>query len=297
MSSYFHVSLKIPSPRFANFHLDRNWIWYSKKRYTTWENFANSRRGKTNLSRCMLGIRKFLLTRNTNGWSGKVHENESSSVFAEQTSQTRKHIGSVVYRSCVVVENNTCGNSCGKKVYQNETRKFQGLNLSAAIWPQNMARTVCNGLSRWPIKSVTIWMGSRLALFWLNNPRKNWKVFVADRVKKTPEITNEIIIVWKYWPAKMHLADLGIGGGLPLINSKIRSGLQDKSGYLVKTSGLNKPNVRTGKLIASRKSLNQLLREWARDEWILNYLLDQNSYWRTWRVTAWIWNKKSQFTT
>jgi hypothetical protein len=52
-------------------------------------------------------------------------------------------------------------------------------------------------------------MDSLVALFWINNPGKAWKVFVANRVKQMAEITDEVNTVWKYCPTKMNFADLG----------------------------------------------------------------------------------------
>ena len=55
-------------------------------------------------------------------------------------------------------------------------------------------------------------MDSLVALFWINNPGKSWKVFVSNRVKKIAEITKEVNISWKYCPTKLNLADLGSRG-------------------------------------------------------------------------------------
>jgi hypothetical protein len=52
-------------------------------------------------------------------------------------------------------------------------------------------------------------MDSLVALFWINNPGKAWKVFVANRVKQMAEITDEVNTVWKYCQTKMNFADLG----------------------------------------------------------------------------------------
>ena len=59
-----------------------------------------------------------------------------------------------------------------------------------------------------PIASLTIWMDSLAALFWISNPVKPWKVFVANRVKKIASITAEFGIEWKYCPTKTNIADL-----------------------------------------------------------------------------------------
>ena len=86
------------------------------------------------------------------------------------------------------------------------------LELVSGHMAVNMARNLCNALRGWPINGVTVWMDSLVALFWINNPSKPWKVFVANRVKKIAQITDEVNITWKYCPTKMNLADLGSRG-------------------------------------------------------------------------------------
>ena len=73
----------------------------------------------------------------------------------------------------------------------------------------NMVRNLHNALKRWPIVSTTVWMDSMVALYWIRNPGKPWKVFVSNRVKKMVEITSKTGISWKYCPTeKNYLADL-----------------------------------------------------------------------------------------
>ena len=62
------------------------------------------------------------------------------------------------------------------------------------------------------MKSTTLWMDSMVALFWITNPGKAWKVFLANRVRNTAEATSEIGIEWKYCPTELNLADLGSRG-------------------------------------------------------------------------------------
>ena len=71
----------------------------------------------------------------------------------------------------------------------------------------NLARNVVNALKRLPIRSVTVWMDSLVALHWISSPGKAWKVFVANRVKKIAEITEEVGIQWKYVPSEKNVAD------------------------------------------------------------------------------------------
>jgi hypothetical protein len=76
----------------------------------------------------------------------------------------------------------------------------------------NMVRNVCRALKGWPIASITIWMDSMVALYWITNPGKPWKVFVANRVKRIAKITEETEAAWKYCPTNKNLADLGRRG-------------------------------------------------------------------------------------
>ena len=55
-------------------------------------------------------------------------------------------------------------------------------------------------------------MDSMVALFWILNPEKPWKVFVSNRVLKIKEISTESGISWKYCPTEKNLADLGSRG-------------------------------------------------------------------------------------
>ena len=71
-----------------------------------------------------------------------------------------------------------------------------------------MAKDLHGALQRWPIGSTTIWMNSIVALYWLTNPAKAWKVFVANRVRKIAEAISEIGITWQYFPTDMNLTDL-----------------------------------------------------------------------------------------
>ena len=55
-------------------------------------------------------------------------------------------------------------------------------------------------------------MDSMVALYWISNPGKSWKVFVANRVRKIAQISRELKIQWKHCPSEMNLADLGSRG-------------------------------------------------------------------------------------
>ena len=76
----------------------------------------------------------------------------------------------------------------------------------------NTVRNLHKALKRWPTVSTTVWMDSMVALYWITNPGKPWKVFVANRVKKMADITGETGISWRYCPTETNLVDLGSRG-------------------------------------------------------------------------------------
>ena len=86
------------------------------------------------------------------------------------------------------------------------------LELVCGHMAANMAENLCTALHRWPINSVTIWMDSMVALYWMTNPGRGWKVFVANRVKKLAETAGPFEITGKYYPSDLNPADLGSSG-------------------------------------------------------------------------------------
>ena len=63
------------------------------------------------------------------------------------------------------------------------------LELISGHMAANMVRNLCKALQGLPIQSVTVWMDSMVALYWITNPGKTWKNFVSNRVRKILEIT------------------------------------------------------------------------------------------------------------
>ena len=76
------------------------------------------------------------------------------------------------------------------------------LELIGGQMAANMAENVCYALRRLPVASVVVWMDSMVALYWITNPGKLWKVFAANRVRKIAKIANEVKIEWKYCPSE-----------------------------------------------------------------------------------------------
>ena len=73
----------------------------------------------------------------------------------------------------------------------------------------NMAKNLSTALQQWPIQTINIWMDSMVALYWITNPGRGWKVFVSNRVKKIAETAGPVNITWKYCPSELNLADVG----------------------------------------------------------------------------------------
>jgi hypothetical protein len=48
-----------------------------------------------------------------------------------------------------------------------------------------------------PIVSVTVWMDSLVALFWVKSSEKPWKVFMSNRTRKIAVITEQVGIDWR----------------------------------------------------------------------------------------------------
>ena len=97
--------------------------------------------------------------------------------------------------SIAVVEQDT-GTVKGLLAYKSRISKrntsIARLELVSGQMAANLARNLTNALKGWTISSVTIWMDSMVALYWISSPRRPWKVFVANRVRKIAEITEEV---------------------------------------------------------------------------------------------------------
>ena len=88
------------------------------------------------------------------------------------------------------------------------------LELVSAEMAANMAINVHSALKGLPITSVNIWMDSMVALFWIINPGKSWKVFVVNIARKIAEITDKLDTKWRYCPSNSNIAIIGSLGAL-----------------------------------------------------------------------------------
>ena len=73
----------------------------------------------------------------------------------------------------------------------------------------NLATNTSNALKGLPLKENNCWTDRKVALCWLTKPFKNWKTFVANRVRKIEEITRSWNITWRYVRTDMNHADYG----------------------------------------------------------------------------------------
>ena len=86
------------------------------------------------------------------------------------------------------------------------------LELVSGRMAANMVKNLLVALRRWSITSVDVWMDSMVALYWICNPGKSWKVFVSNRARKMARITQEAGIKWRHCPTDKNLADMGSRG-------------------------------------------------------------------------------------
>ena len=110
------------------------------------------------------------------------------------------------------------------------------LELVSGQMAANMAMNVYTALKGLPFTSVNIWMDSMVALFWVTNPGKSWKFFVANRARKIAEITDKLDIKWRYIPSNSNIADIGSSGQI-LKKWPRGSGLKDQSGCSQRKNG------------------------------------------------------------
>ena len=162
------------------------------------------------------------------------------------------------------------------------------LELVAGHMAANMANNVQQALTRWPVGSITIWMVCTVELYWLMNPGNNWKVFVANRVRKIATVTEKLNISWKCCPTDKNIADLGSRGASV---DKMEKGdwftgpewLQHEEKWpgqptLVRSTEASEEEKPLKEVVASA-------REHKPDEW--DQLLEGKPYWTVLRVTAW----------
>ncbi|XP_028413770.1 uncharacterized protein LOC114536615 [Dendronephthya gigantea] len=162
------------------------------------------------------------------------------------------------------------------------------LELISGHMAANMVKNLLSALKHWPIASVTIWMDSMVALYWICNPGKAWKVFVSNRVRKIAEITHDTGIKWKHCPTEKNLADLGSRGAS--LNKMEKGDWFTGPDWLVdETEWPEQPKLESTKRVYEehKPTVEGALFTLKRDPVEWDSLLEKRSYWRTLRVTAW----------
>ena len=162
------------------------------------------------------------------------------------------------------------------------------LELVSGHMAANMVKNICQALKQWPISSVTIWMDSMVALYWITNPERPWKVFVANRVRKIAETTKEIEVKWKYCPTERNLADLGSRGAS--INRMQKKGWFTGPHWILNEEEWpQQPELKqTPKATEEQKPQKEVVSYAVKantDEW--DDLLNRKPYWNTLRTIAW----------
>ena len=162
------------------------------------------------------------------------------------------------------------------------------LELLSGQMAANMAKNVCQALKQLLIVSVTVWMDSIVALFWILNSAKSWKTFVANRIKKMASITSDLNIKWKYCPSKENIADQG-SRGASINRMECNGWFHGPDWLLDEEKQPEKPNLSCTKEVnVESKPLKEVVFQVAQkevDEW--DWLLERSSYWKALRDTAW----------
>ena len=159
------------------------------------------------------------------------------------------------------------------------------LELVSGHMAVNMAKNLSTALQRWPIKTINIWMDGMVALCWITNPGRGWKVFVSSRVKKIAETAGPLKITWKYCPSELNLADVGSRGATIV---RMEKGNWFAGPDLLFDKRLNSTKETKETDEESKVTQEAVLRTQERmfDEW--DALLERSTYWRTMGVTAWV---------
>ena len=73
---------------------------------------------------------------------------------------------------------NVKGLLASKSRISKQNTSIARLELISGHMAANLSKNLCQALPKeWPVKSVTIWIDSMVALYWISNPGKSWKIF------------------------------------------------------------------------------------------------------------------------
>ena len=153
----------------------------------------------------------------------------------------------------------------------------------------NMIRNLCQALKGLPVVSITFWMDSTSALYWIASPGKQWKTFVSNKVSNIAKITEKHQINWKYCPSDINITDLGARGAF-LDKMETGNWYEGPKWLLNESDWPDQPVLKTASQVNEEaKKITDVIAytsERKPDEW--GNLLDRKSYWKTLRITSWI---------
>lgn len=153
----------------------------------------------------------------------------------------------------------------------------------------NLVKNIWHALQKMPVKSITIWLDSRIALYWIASPGKPWKVFVANLVRKITAISKETGINWKHVSCEINIADAGSRGGNLEPNGEQTMVRWPWMVTRRKPVSFTKPPLSHSAPVKEEekpvKEIVGLVSERLSDEW--DVLLQRKPYWNTLRITSW----------
>ena len=157
------------------------------------------------------------------------------------------------------------------------------LELVSAHMAANLAQNVKDALDGFPIRRVTGWLDSTVALHWLKG-NGNYKQFVANRVRKIQE---KSFIQWRYVPTEENPADVASRGAA---STKLEETWWIGPKWLSVTEQWPKdietePSQDTE---AEAKLTKQILATSIETVDRITELLEKHCFWKTIRISAWI---------
>ena len=224
-------------------------------------------------------IPRSLMRENTTVKGVDIHQ------FAEASSLACSTAAVVVINQGTM---NVKGLLASKSRISKKNKSIARLELITGHMAADLSKNLCQALKEWPVKSVTIWMNSMVALYWISNPGKSWKIFVANRVKKIAQVLGEVGIEWKYCPSEINLADLG-SKGASLSKMESSEWYTGPQWLLDRYKWPEQPKLTSTTRAQEEEhhSKEIILFSAEKKPAVWDDLLDQKPYWSTLKITAW----------
>ena len=162
--------------------------------------------------------------------------------------------------------------------------------LVACQMGANLAANVNKALDGWSIRENICWTDSMVTLCWINNPFKNWKSFISNRVRKIFDISDGLNLTWRHVPTEMNSADHGSRGASIQKLEKIEwwkgaDWLTDKSRWPLEADKFNEVETLAEEELKQNSELALMALEKTSDEW--EEVLQRSTLKKARRVTAW----------